>query len=265
MAWIDIGVNLTDSSFQKDLGEVVARGQAAGVTRMIVTGTSVERSRAAAELCEAFPGVLWCTAGVHPHDAKSCTDRTIDELRQLAQRPEVAALGECGLDFNRNFSPPKDQRRWFEAQLELADELQMPVFVHERDASEEMISTLERWRSRLTHVVIHCFTGDGDALRRYIDLDLYIGITGWICDERRGLPLRELVPLIPSNRLMLETDAPYLLPRTIKPRPKSRRNEPAYLLHVARTVAECRGVELASLEHSTTDAAMTFFGLPTGD
>jgi len=265
MRWVDIGVNLCDAAFAADREEVLARAHDAGVDTMVVTGTSARGSAQAIELCRAHRGTLWSTAGVHPHDAKSCTDATLAELRALAAHPEVVAIGECGLDFNRNFSPPEVQERWFEAQLELAAELHLPVFIHERDASTRLLEILGRHRTSLENAVIHCFTGDGDALRAYLDLDLHIGITGWICDERRGTHLRDLVGLIPTDRLMLETDAPYLLPRTIRPRPKHRRNEPACLPYVARTVAEARGVELDALAVETTRTALTFFGLDERD
>ncbi|MBT8492912.1 MAG: TatD family hydrolase [Deltaproteobacteria bacterium] len=262
MTWIDIGVNLTDKSFAGDRDQVMARARDRGVEAMVLTGTSVSGSRAAAELAAEHPDFLFSTAGVHPHDAKSCDQTTMAELRSLASLPQVVAIGECGLDFNRNLSPPDVQRAQFEAQLELAAELSLPVFVHERDAGEAMLELLGRHRSQLGAVVVHCFTGNEKTLRGYLELDLYIGITGWICDERRGLHLRELIPLIPSNRLMLETDAPYLLPRTIRPRPKSRRNEPAYITHVADTVAAALGIPVAELAKRTTGTAREFFGIP---
>jgi len=264
MRWVDIGVNLCDSAFASDVDDVLARARAVGVDTMVVTGTSTRGSRAAVDLCRKHPGTLWATAGVHPHDAKSCTDSTIEELRTLAAQPEIVAIGECGLDFNRNLSPPAVQERTFEAQLELAAELRMPAFVHERDASARMLDILRHHRSALTSAVVHCFTGDEGALRGYLDLDLHIGITGWICDERRGTHLRELVRLIPPTRLMLETDAPYLLPRTIRPRPKQRRNEPSYLPYVAQTVAESLGIDLAALAEDTSRTARTFFAIAEG-
>ena len=173
----------------------------------------------------------------------------------------MVAVGECGLDFDRNFSPRADQLRCLEAHLELAAELQMPVFLHERSAHEEFAAILAKHRSRIPRAVVHCFTGTGEALARYLDLDLHIGITGWICDERRGTHLRELVGRIPKDRLMIETDAPYILPRTIRPKPKSNRNEPSLLPHVLRTVAAARGESPEELARSTTETARAFFGI----
>ena len=260
-ALCDIGVNLCDASFASDLDAVIARAEAAGVTRMVVTGTSVAGSAQASQLSARHPGMLWSTAGVHPHHAKDCDDGTLAALRALAAAPQVVAIGECGLDYNRGFSPPDVQRRWFEAQVELACELGMPLFLHERDAAHDQLVILKRHRSRFNKAVVHCFTGDEAALRGYLDLDLHIGITGWICDERRGGHLHELLELIPPGRLMLETDAPYLLPRTIRPRPKSRRNEPAHLIHIVRTVAACLGQGETQIAAATTATAIEFFGL----
>jgi TatD DNase family protein len=227
-----------------------------------VTGSTVAISQAALELARAHPGVLYATAGVHPHHAKTCDAHTVPALRALAAADEVVAIGECGLDFYRDLSPRPVQEEWLRAHIALAAELRMPLFLHERDAAAPMAEILRETRASFSRGVVHCFTGDAAALRAYLDLDLHIGITGWICDERRGLHLRELVRAIPADRLMLETDAPYLLPRTIPDRPKSRRNEPANLVHVLAMVAECRGVPAAEVATSTTRTAAEFFGLP---
>lgn len=261
MGCIDIGVNLCDKSFAKDLGEVIARAQEAGVQHMVVTGTTVDGSQSAQALAAQHPGLLSSTAGVHPHHAKDCDEATLGALRSLASHPEVVAIGECGLDYNRNFSPPDVQRHWFEAQVELACELQMPLFLHERDATADQVAILKRHRDKISAAVIHCFTGEEEALQAYLDLDLHIGITGWICDERRGHHLHELAPRIPLERLMIETDAPYLMPRTIRPRPKTRRNEPANLGYVLTTLARCLGMTEDEVAAATTATATEFFGL----
>ncbi len=260
---IDIGVNLCDKSFAKDQGQVMQRARDAGVDHMVVTGTSAIGSRAARLLAADHPGILSSTAGVHPHHAKDCGAETIEQLRSLAGEPEVVAIGECGLDYNRNFSPPDVQRKWFEAQVQLACELDMPLFLHEREATKDQVEILKQHRSDFPAAVIHCFTGDADALRAYLDLDLHIGITGWICDERRGHHLHELVKDIGLNRLMIETDAPYLMPRTIKPRPKTRRNEPMNLGYVLTTLAECLGMPENEVAAATSATARAFFGLKT--
>jgi len=259
---IDIGVNLTHSSFRQDLHAVIERAIAAGVVQMVVTGTDPRASEDAQDLASRHPGILYSTAGVHPHDAKHWTDATGRLLAELAAAPEVVALGEMGLDFYRDYSPRPEQERAFEAQLELACDLAVPVFLHERDAGRRFFALLERYRDRLPRAILHCFTGGRDELAACQDLDLHVGITGWICDERRGLHLRELIPLVPADRLMLETDAPFILPRNMTPRPKDRRNEPAYLTHVLGAVSETLEQEPEEVASATTGTARTFFGLP---
>lgn len=261
MELVDIGVNLGHESFRDDLPRVLERAREAGVAQMVVTGASERESRAAVDIASRYPGTLYATAGVHPHLARDWSDDTSNVIRELAQLPIVVAVGETGLDFNRDFSPRPAQEKAFTAQLELAVELAMPVFMHERDAHDRFAGILGEYRSQLGPAVIHCFTGDEAALDRYLELDLHVGITGWICDERRGTHLRELVARIPLDRLMLETDSPYLLPRDLVPRPKSRRNEPMHLRHILETVAACRRVDAETLADATTRTARAFFGL----
>jgi len=258
---IDIGVNLTGSAFAHDLDAVISRAQQAGVAKMIVTGTDVSHSRMAVELDRQYPGVLYSTAGIHPHHAVDCDDHSLHALQQLAQHESVVAMGECGLDFNRNYSPADAQRRCFEAQLELAADLGLPVFLHQRDAHEDFVRILQRWRDRLTGAVVHCFTGTEEEASAYLELDMYLGITGWICDERRGTDLQQAVRRVAEDRLMIETDAPYLLPRDLQPRPRDRRNEPMYLPHVCRTLAHFRDQDAQLIARATTDNAIRFFNL----
>lgn len=265
MQLIDIGVNLTNPSFAGKHEAVLERAHAAGVQQMLLTGTSLAGSEAALTLCEQLdPDArhLFSTAGVHPHDASSWNGASARDLRALLEQPRVRAVGECGLDFNRDFSPRAQQEKALEEQLALAVALQMPVFLHERDASERLLQILRHYRDSLPGAVVHCFTGERNALFSYLDLDLHIGITGWICDERRGTHLHPLVSSIPAGRLMLESDAPYLLPRSLRPKPKSGRNEPAYLPEVLREVALHRGETPAAVAAHTTQCAQRFFLLP---
>ncbi|MBF4208340.1 TatD family hydrolase [Pseudomonas donghuensis] len=265
MQLIDIGVNLTNPSFADKHPAILERAEAAGVVQMMVTGTSLAGSEQALELCQQLDeGAqrLFSTAGVHPHDASSWSTDSNRQLRALLEQPRVQAVGECGLDFNRDFSPRPQQEKALEQQLALAVELQMPVFLHERDASERLLAILKDFRDRLPAAVVHCFTGERAALFGYLDLDLHIGITGWICDERRGTHLHPLVSSIPQGRLMLESDAPYLLPRSLRPKPKSGRNEPAFLTEVLREVALHRGESAEQLAAHSTATARAFFNLP---
>lgn len=256
----DIGLNLAHDSFDHDREHVVAAARAAGVQYMVITGSTLESTRAAIELARSAPGTFRATAGIHPHHAREFHDADLPALRALLLAPEVGAAGECGLDYFRNFSPHEDQERVFRAQLELAVETGRPVFLHQRDGHDAFMAILRDYRARLSAGVAHCFTGDDRELRDYLDLGLSIGITGWICDERRGQHLRELVRLIPLDRLMIETDAPYLMPRDLRPKPSSRRNEPKYLAHILRTVAACRGEPPETVASATTRNAVTFFG-----
>ncbi len=260
-ALIDIGVNLTHDSFDADRDAVLERARRAGVEKMIVTGSSVASSRAAAALAEQFPGVLYATAGMHPHHASDFDADAAATIRTLARRDVVVAVGECGLDYYRNFSPRDAQRQAFKAQLELAAATQLPVFLHQRDAHDDFVELLEPMLPRLSRAVAHCFTGEHESLREYLGMGLWIGITGWICDERRGMHLRDIVDIVPDDRLMIETDAPYLLPRTLRPKPKSRRNEPAYLTEVLRVVAAARGQSEAHVAERTATNARQFFAL----
>lgn len=258
---IDIGVNLTSKQFRADVDEVIERALAAGVERMIVTGTSIEASHRARELAKTRPGVLWCTAGVHPHNARELGAELLEGLEALCREPEVVCVGECGLDYNRNFSPPEEQREAFEVQLELACKLGKPVFLHERDAHDDFLRILTNARSSLAGMVVHCFTGTVAEAEAYLELDAHIGVTGWICDERRGRHLAEVVAQIPPERLLIETDAPFLLPRDLSPKPKSRRNEPMYLPHIAAVIARHAGRAIHEVAAQSWDNAERLFRL----
>lgn len=235
---IDIGVNLSNTRFDKDREDVIFRAHQAGVNALLITGTSVDESIKAAKLCEDHTGYLFSTAGVHPHDADNVADNYLSSLESLANLPQVKAIGECGLDFNRNFSAPEQQIKVFGEQVELSAQLNLPLFLHQRDAFETWFKILSPYIDKIPALVAHCFTGSLTEAKRCLDANMYIGITGWLCDERRGQELRELVRYIPLDRLMIETDAPYLTPRTIRPKPKSSRNEPAYLIHIVNQLAE---------------------------
>ncbi|OWA34210.1 hydrolase TatD [Saccharibacillus sp. O16] len=258
---IDIGINLMHRSFGTDREAVVESALEAGVSPLVITGTSVRSSEAAADYARRYPGGLYATAGVHPHDAKSCDAQTIQRLRKLAAGEEVVAIGECGLDYNRDFSPRDTQREWFVKQIELAEELELPLFLHERDAHEDFATILRRAKPPELPAVVHCFTGTRQELQTYLDMGLYIGITGWICDERRGKSLREVVELIPPDRLMIETDAPFLTPRDLLPKPKDGRNEPRFLPHIAAAVATCTGRSVEAIVQETTETTKRFFGI----
>ncbi|CAB0151305.1 3'-5' ssDNA/RNA exonuclease TatD [Pseudidiomarina piscicola] len=255
--WFDAGVNLTHSRLAADPDAVIAKAEAAGVERMVVIACNLEECEQAIELAEQHP-MLIVTAGVHPHDAKNAPSDLTQRLREFAQHPAVHAIGECGLDFNRNYSPPETQLAVFEQQLEIAAELQLPVYLHERDAFAEQYRLLQKFSKKLPLKLVHCFTSGCTELKEYLKLDCYIGITGWVCDERRGDALRQAVPMIPSERLILETDAPFLIPRTLKPRPSF--NEPCWLPEIAKVVAELRGSSMHDIAAAAWQNSHLLFG-----
>lgn len=265
-ALIDIGANLAHDSFDHDRDAVLQRAWEAGVGAIIITGSSRESSLAARDLAKAHPGKLYSTAGLHPHHAGDWNPEMAATIRELTADPAVVSLGECGLDYFRNFSPHDAQRAAFVAQLQLAIELGKPLFLHQRDAHADFVAILREHRSQLREVCVHCFTDTQQALDDYLALDCSIGITGWICDERRGRALYEIASRIPDDRLLVETDAPYLLPRTV---PKAhaprdgRRNEPAYLPYVVRSVAGARRESEDVTARNSERAARAFFDLPS--
>lgn len=258
---VDIGANLAHDSFDDDRDEVLDRARAAGIARIVVTGSSDDSNRQAAALAQTHPGFLYSTAGMHPHHASDYDESSATLIRELADAGQIVAVGECGLDYFRNFSPRDAQLEAFRSQLDIATDTGLPVFLHQRDAHDDFVEVLEPALPKLSRAVAHCFTGEHESLREYLAMGLYIGVTGWICDERRGTHLKEIVSIVPDDRLMIETDAPYLLPRTIAPKPRSRRNEPMHLVEVLRTVAEARGQSMAHVAAITTANAERFFDL----
>ncbi len=260
-ALIDIGVNLASGRFAADLDAVVQRARGAGVVRMIVTGTGLACSRQAQALARRY-GDCYATAGLHPHHASDYSSTLGSELRELGDDPRVVAVGECGLDFNRNFSSRSEQIRAFEAQLEIAVTLAKPVFLHQRDAHDDFIAILKNYLPALKGAVAHCFTGDAAQAHTCLEMGLMIGVTGWITDRRRGEALREAIRLIPLDRLMVETDAPYLLPHGLDEKPPQKgRNEPCLLPAVVASVARCMDLSPGEVARATTANACGFFDL----
>lgn len=257
---IDIGANLTHESFKSDIESVLTRAKASKVDQIIVTGTSVLSSIKALRLSQKHNS-LYSTAGIHPHYAEETSERTIADLEKILTLPEVVAVGETGLDFFRDYTAKGVQILSFEKHIELATRFKLPMFLHEREAHQTFYEILRTNRDNLDKLVVHCFTGNREALFRYLDLDCYIGITGWICDERRGKDLQKLVAAIPSDRLMIETDAPYLLPRTLKTKPKNRRCEPMHLNEICEEIATQTGKTKDFWAQNTTKNAKKFFSL----
>jgi TatD DNase family protein len=264
MHLVDIGANLAHESFGRDLDDVLARARAAGVETIVITGSCAASNETALQLAQQHRGI-YCTAGVHPHHAETWNAALGRRIAQLAALPDVVAVGECGLDYYRDLAPRPTQRAAFIAQLELAIAAEKPVFLHQRDAHADFIAILRDYRNALRDCIVHCFTDIADALDDYLALDCYIGITGWICDERRGAHLLDSVRAIPDDRLLIETDSPYLLPRTLKPAPKDRRNEPAFLPWVAQTLALARDEAVSEIAEKTHANACRVFKLYESD
>jgi TatD DNase family protein len=262
---IDVGVNLTNKRFDKDRDDLISRAKNQGVEKLLITGTNIHESQQALVLCQyyqhKFPKTLFTTAGIHPHDADGVSKDYLAQLVQLAKEPYVKAIGECGLDFNRNFSEPQQQLKIFKEQISLAAELEMPLFLHQRDAFSPWFEALKPFIDRVPAMIAHCFTGKKVELEQCVEANMYIGITGWLCDERRGKELQEIIKFIPLNRLLIETDAPYLTPRTIRPRPKSSRNEPSYLPYIVQKIAEITAIDPDEIACQTSINARKVFNL----
>lgn len=261
MKLIDIGINLMHRSFNDDREKVVQDSAHEGVSPLIITGTSERSSIQAAKYAEKYNGKLYTTAGVHPHDAKYFTEDTINVLNKLAQKKCVVAIGECGLDYNRNFSPRDMQRTVFEKQIRLAIDTGLPLFLHEREAFDDFYNILKTSKAHIKSMVVHCFTGQKTELEKYLELGCHIGFTGWICDERRGTHLRELVKIVPANKLMIETDAPFLIPRNLDDKPRNDRNEPKYLPHILDEIAYYRNEDPENLADIIYNNTKRFFNI----
>ena len=268
---IDIGLNLSHAQFAPDLDAVMERARAAGVEGFLLTGTSQKHSEEALALANRFPDRARSTAGVHPHDARHWTPSVARRIRELAQDPRVLCVGECGIDYDRNFSTHDEQTRAFAAQMDLSLELGKPAFLHWRPGSDAQpaIDAFEAIARPFAAAggrgVVHCFTGTRAMLESSLEMGFSIGVTGWVCDERRGAELQALIPFIPADRLLIETDAPYLIPRTMPGAKKLRRNEPAFLIHVAQEVARLRGVSVEEIARVSTENARALFSWPAAD
>jgi TatD DNase family protein len=260
MELIDTHCHLTFEQLAGDIEDVVDRSKAAGVIGWITVGTDPQHNREAIEMTEWFEN-MYATVGIHPHDAKDVAAHTMAELKELARSDKVVAIGETGLDFHYDFSPRPDQRRVFEAQLEIAHQLNLPVIIHCREAFDETIDILEQFiglKGRLKGVVFHCFGGSARQAKIVLDHGFYISFTG-VVTFKNAVRAREAAKVVPTDRLMLETDCPYMSPEPMR---KQKINEPALMVHTARFLAELKEMELADFARAVTAASKSFFGLP---
>ena len=256
--YFDIGVNLTHESFENDYKNVIENAFENSVDRICLTGTSIEDSEKCIEITEKFHGSLISTVGVHPHYADNFDKSSKMVLKKLALSENVKAIGETGLDFKRNFSLKEKQIESFHAHIEIANDLDMPMFLHQRDAHKVFIECINEIKIK-PKAVVHCFTGNISELEEYLNMDLYIGITGWLCDPVRGKDLRRAIVEIPLNRLMIETDSPYLLPKNLKV--KGRRNEPKFLPEIFNKVDSLRSEDSEEIKHQIYLNSLNFFNL----
>jgi len=256
--YIDIGINLTNKQFNNEHEEIINRALDHGVEQMILTGTSVRASKESAEIAEDYPGILFSTAGIHPHDAKSFNNESISELRKLLKQYRVVSVGECGLDFDRDFSPRPVQEKCYRAQLELSVEVDKPLFLHERAAFKRFNEITDEYLSQFPKAVVHCFTGTLQEAEIYLDKGFYLGFTGAISDQNRFKHLEDVIRYVPLDRMMIETDAPFMLPKN-RPRMQNRRNEPAFLPYIAQTIAHLKRISLSEVAGATTEVARSFF------
>lgn len=254
MQWFDAGLNLFSPQFSGQEQQIVQQAHAENVTHLLLISSDLNETELNKEFASKHPR-CFCTAGVHPHHAARVSSHWLKDLTAALQHPAVVAIGECGLDFNRDFSPRTQQQVVFAAQLQLAKECGKAVYLHERDAFATQVAILKE--HKISHGVAHCFTGNQQQMRTYLDLGLYIGITGWLCDERRGQALQDAIRYLPSDRLILESDAPYLLPRTLRPRP--RFNQPAFLPVIAADVARLTGRTLQDIAIQSMNNSLALF------
>lgn len=235
MQLFDSHCHLDLAEFDKDRDQVVQRAREAGVEKILIPGCDLKSAKKAVALADAISG-CYAAVGVHPHDASGCSDQVMAELKGLTAHPKVKAIGETGLDFNRMYSPAHIQEKWFERQMALARDTGLPLIFHERDSKGRFLEMLVAHIIPGQKGVVHCFSGNKKELSAYLDLGFFIGVTGIATMKKRGKPLRDLIPLIPLDRLVIETDAPYLTPAPEKN--KTRRNEPAFVGRVLSTAAK---------------------------
>jgi TatD DNase family protein len=256
--WFDTGVNLLDPRF--DLHKVLQESYVDNLTDLLIIASDIDESTRGLALASSGPieGIaLHASAGVHPHHADATNSDSWTKLKQLLADKNVRAVGECGLDFNRNFSTQTNQIRAFDAQLQIAVEYQKGVYLHERDAFEQQCKMLLPVHDKLPFLVAHCFTGNEAQMQRYLSFGCYIGITGWVCDDKRGHDLQQAVASLPLDRLLLETDAPYLFPKTVRPRAKQ--NSPKYIYAIAEKVAQIKNVSVQEIQQAAYYNACKLF------
>lgn len=256
--YFDIGANLTHESFNKDLSDVIRNAKSTGIKKICITSTSIEDTKLSLKIAGSDKDFFITTCGIHPHYADTFIESNIEDIKKLCTNSLIKAVGETGLDFNRNFSLKENQINCFESQLEIAQELTLPIFMHQREAHESFMSCLNNFDLNV-NAVVHCFTENKKEFYEYLEKGFWIGFTGWICDPKRGKHMESLISSMPLDRVMIETDSPYLLPKNLKV--KGRRNEPKYIYEIAKRIADLQKKDIGEIAGLLYENSLEFFKL----
>ena len=257
---IDIGANLTHPELYNQLDKIVENLQIADIKKVIITSSNLGDTKTALDIINLYPNLFYTTVGFHPHNAKDFSLSDIDKMHDYSKDKNIVAIGECGLDYYREYSTKEQQIYCFEEQLSIAESLELPLFLHERHAHKDFAKILKSHINKIKNSVVHCFTGTKNELKTYLDMGCYIGITGWISDTNRGKHLHDLLEYIPEDRLMIETDSPYLIPHNL-PFKHNGINEPSFLNFVAQTIAECLNKDINTIKEITYRNTKRFFSI----
>ena len=255
----DIACNFTSERFDKDLDEVINRAVANKITKFGLICSRMSDLNKLLKIYEQYSKNMFYTIGVHPHHANEINDDYLKKLKDEITTNNPHAIGETGLDFFRNLSTYDEQIYAFEEQIKIAIDTNKPLFLHQRDSHDDFIKILKKYSSDISKAVVHCFTGTQEQLDDYLELDFYIGVTGWICDEKRNVELRKTIKNIPLEKLMIETDCPYLIPKNLVEKPKNNRNEPSNLNHIINEIAELMEIDIDILRKQTFVNTINYF------
>ena len=255
----DIACNFSSDRFESDLNEVIKRAKNNNVTKFLLVSASLKDAEKVNKIYQDNKDSCFLTIGAHPHHANEFNSSSPLEMKQLIKEYKPHSVGETGLDFFRNISSYEEQLFAFEEQIQIAIETNLPLFLHQRDAHDDFLKVISKYKNDISKAVVHCFTGTQEELDDYLELGFHIGLTGWICDERRNIDLRKSLKNIPLDKLMIETDCPYLIPRNLSDKPKNNRNEPAYLPHIANEIALLINLDKDKLIDITYKNSINFF------
>jgi TatD DNase family protein len=255
----DIACNFSSDRFEKDLNKVIKRAKDSNVTKFLLVSASLKDAEKVNKIYQDNKDSCFLTIGAHPHHANEFNSSSPSEMKRLIDEYKPHSVGETGLDFFRNISSYEEQLFAFEEQIRIAIETNLPLFLHQRDAHDDFLKIISKYKNDISKAVVHCFTGTQKELDDYLEMEFSIGLTGWICDERRNIDLRKSLKNIPLDKLMIETDCPYLIPRNLNNKPKNNRNEPAYLPHIANEIALLINLDKDKLIDITYKNSINFF------